>query len=93
MFGKSGVHRCSNFLPHRKTGSQVQRFTILKEIVLQEGNHYGLMILQIHFLAIEKDDIALGLQKWKKILLVHRIWRKNSIRNIEQVAYVKCKFA
>ena len=35
MFGKSGVHRCSNFLPPRTTGSQEQRFTILKEIVLQ----------------------------------------------------------
>ena len=35
MFGKSGVRRCSNFLPPRTTGSQEQRFTILKEIVLQ----------------------------------------------------------
>ena len=80
MFGKSGIHRCSNFLPPRATGSQEQRLTILKELVLQGGKAPRIddftYTFYKPFLTTEKDHIALCLHN-EHILLVHRIWPKN----------------
>ena len=71
MFGKSGVDRCSNFLPPRTTGSQEQRCTIFKKIILQGGKALRIddFTYTFHkfFLAMEKDHIALYLHNSKKI--------------------------
>ena len=93
MFGKSGVHRCSNVLPKRTTGAQEQRFTMLKEIGLQEGKTPRIYDFTNAFykpsLAIEKDYIALYLHKSKKNIagasniakkLVSETWNKSHMQ-------------